>query len=201
MAETNNWIDRHLKWIKIVVMIAAYGYLVYMLATFDNYKGFADNFDHMTWQRWALLLSAVMLTLVNWGLEGVKWWMLVKPFEDITLTKAVKSVLIGLTVGFFTPNRVGEPAGRVLLLSEGKRLTGISLVIVGALGQVLANILFSVLALIMLSGSQMQRIGNVPDYWIPVSIVLLVATLALFLTMPKWSSRLIGKTSEKGLGV
>ncbi|MBP5318757.1 MAG: flippase-like domain-containing protein [Paludibacteraceae bacterium] len=195
----SNWTDRNLKWIKLVVMVAAYGYLAWLLITFDEYDRFAESFCDLTPQRWLLLSCAIGGMLLNWGLESVKWKLLVAPLEDMSFGRAFKSVFVGITVGFFTPNRIGEPAGRVLTLREGNRVSGFLLVIIGALGQMLANIVYPLAALILLAISPSLRFGEISDWWIPVGIVLLVAFIWLFLSMPSWSESLSAKLRENRL--
>lgn len=86
----------------------------------------------------------LLLMLLNWFLEALKWKFLTQKVEKISTWKAVESVFCGLTWAVFTPNRVGEFGGRVFFLSPNKRIKGALAMTVGALGQlVLTNVLGS----------------------------------------------------------
>ena len=51
--------------------------------------------------------------LVNWSLEAYKWGALVDRFQSLSFSKKLISVLMGLSIGFLTPNRIGDYAGRL----------------------------------------------------------------------------------------
>jgi uncharacterized membrane protein YbhN (UPF0104 family) len=64
------------------------------------------------------LLLVVLLLFFNWGLEALKWKFAIRSIHTITFITAFKSVLTGVTLGFLTPNRIGEIPGRSLLLGK-----------------------------------------------------------------------------------
>jgi len=72
---------------------------------------------------------------VNWSLEALKWKLLLKHTAHVTIGEALRSVLGGLSIGFATPARVGEFAGRVMFLHAGERVDGIYLSAIGGLAQ------------------------------------------------------------------
>ena len=77
------------------------------------------------------------MVFFNWGLEARKWQLLVKNLETISLFKAFKAVLSGLTLSLNMPNRIGEYGGRILYIREGNRLSAISLSIAGSISQLI----------------------------------------------------------------
>jgi hypothetical protein len=82
------------------------------------------------------------LMLVNWVLESLKWRYLITNLEKISAWKAIEAVFCGLTWAIFTPNRLGEYAGRVLFLPKRKRLLGVFAMAVGSFGQnVITNVM------------------------------------------------------------
>src|SRR6202000_407629 len=84
----------------------------------------------------------LLLMLVNWLLESFKWRYLSRKIETISAWGAIEAVFCGLTWAIFTPNRLGEYAGRVLFLPTRKRIHGVSAMAVGAFGQnVITNVL------------------------------------------------------------
>jgi hypothetical protein len=58
------------------------------------------------------VLLALALVPVNWGLEAWKWHRLAGTWSR-TFGRSLRAVLVGLTLGFATPNRVGDYAGRI----------------------------------------------------------------------------------------
>ncbi|QEC52212.1 hypothetical protein EDD80_10670 [Anseongella ginsenosidimutans] len=86
-----------------------------------------------------LLSFAGGLMLVNWGVEVFKWKYLVRKIEKVSLWKSTESLLAGLTLAIFTPNRVGEYGGRILYLERGNRVKGAFAMWVGAFGQMLVT--------------------------------------------------------------
>lgn len=83
----------------------------------------------------ALIIAVVLLMPINWSLEAIKWKLLLKHSAHFKLGEAMRSVLGGLSIGFATPARVGEFAGRVMFLHRGERVDGIYLSAIGGLAQ------------------------------------------------------------------
>lgn len=98
------------------------------------------------WKCWLV----IMLMGVNWLIEAHKWKILVQPLEPVSLRHSLKAVLAGLAFGFGTPNRVGEYGGRALYISEGKRLSSLSLTVVGSFSQLLITLFFGSLGLFII---------------------------------------------------
>ncbi|WP_430614256.1 hypothetical protein [Flavobacterium sp. JP2137] len=61
-----------------------------------------------------LIVSVLFLTFANRFVEILKWKNLASVVENISLGQSTKQVLSALTLGLFTPNGIGEYAGKVL---------------------------------------------------------------------------------------
>ncbi|MDB5153733.1 MAG: hypothetical protein JWR54_2484 [Mucilaginibacter sp.] len=84
----------------------------------------------------------VLLMVVNWVLESLKWQYLTRQLVKITAWEAIEAVFCGLTWAIFTPNRLGEYGGRVMFLPNRKRIHGVFAMAVGSFGQnVITNVL------------------------------------------------------------
>ena len=68
-----------------------------------------------------LFLLTILLMPINWSLETWQWLRLMRYKSPLSFRKAFSCVLAGISVSMFTPNRVGEFAGRLLLLSSNRR--------------------------------------------------------------------------------
>ncbi len=84
--------------------------------------------------RW-MLLVAVLLVPVNWGLETQKWRCLLTRFTPISFWQAYRAILAGVAVSLFTPNRMGEYGGRVLAVEARHGWKAVLATLVGSMSQ------------------------------------------------------------------
>ena len=93
------------------------------------------------------VLLALALVPLNWGLEAWKWHRLARHLEPVTFGRSLRAVLVGLTLGFATPNRVGDYAGRILEL-KSRRVSALGAVFLGRYCQLVATVLAGVAGLL-----------------------------------------------------
>jgi putative Ca2+/H+ antiporter (TMEM165/GDT1 family) len=93
---------------------------------------------------WMVLL---VLFCLNFLLEAYKWKWVIYTISPISLLKAIESVFIGQAFAFFTPNRVGEFAGRTLFLPTADKLAGMTKMAWASYAQLLATIVMGCIAL------------------------------------------------------
>lgn len=91
-------------------------------------------------------IALVLLMLLNWGIESVKWKLLINQAEKVSFVTSYEAVLGGLAASVFTPNRVGEFIGRVFILRRTDPLKAILLTIVGSFSQLLVTIFMGTVA-------------------------------------------------------
>ena len=72
------------------------------------------------------LVAVILLMLVNWSVEAVKWKISIREIQRVSFIKAFKAVLSGVSFSVSMPNRVGEYLGRVMYMDEGNKLKTIS---------------------------------------------------------------------------
>lgn len=92
---------------------------------------------------------AFLLVLVNWGIEAGKWKYLVQKMEHISFSTALKSILSGVTISIFTPNRIGEFAGRVFYLKNTDKVKATMISLFGSMFQLSVTILSGTAACIL----------------------------------------------------
>ena len=140
--------SKGLLFIRLAVTLLAIAYICWKIYE----KG--DDFPRMfsqPWhaQNWVLLVISILLLIVNYGLEAQKWRLMVRPFyPSLQLFPATIAVFAGMAAGVFTPNRVGEYAGRILFLKKGKRIEAIVATFVDRICQLTITLLGGLLAVL-----------------------------------------------------
>ena len=119
--------------VKWLILVLAYAYLAYKLVAFDDYATVSAHFAAAGVAHYACLAGVLALLPLNLLLEAQKWRLLVRGLQPLSLMEAVKSVLVGQTGAFFTPNHLGDVPTRVLLLRPECRMSAIALGCVGSL--------------------------------------------------------------------
>lgn len=90
----------------------------------------------------APFLLLLLLLLVNWLLETAKWKYLLRKIDQQTgWGTAFRSVMSGVTISFFTPNRMGEFAGRVMHLRRGYRIKAAIASVIGSMNQLMITLI------------------------------------------------------------
>lgn len=94
------------------------------------------------------LVLNFLLIPVNWALEALKWQQLIRSFSQYQFWRIFQAILAGVTVGIFTPNRVGEYGGRVLLVEPEHNWKAVVTTMVGSFAQLLVLLSFGLIGLI-----------------------------------------------------
>ena len=133
--------------IKLLIVGGAFYFIYNQLAHNDklNWVLFVEKFNkNQSVLGIALLL---LLSVLNRFFEILKWQNLVSYIHKITLFDSTKQVLGALTAGLFTPNGIGEYAGKALFFekSQAKNIVFLNLICNGI--QVVISILFGLLGL------------------------------------------------------
>ncbi len=141
----------------------------------------------------------IVLVFVNWGFEAKKWQILLRPVQQLGFFTAFKSVLSGVTLSLNTPNRMGEYGGRILYISEGKRIKAISLSIAGSISQLIITLVIGcggLLYIIYFQSSRVSPVMGMSVFWLKTLLFLsgCVATLLiLFYFRLSWIIKFIEK--------
>lgn len=128
------------------------------------------------------VFAIILLMFLNWSLEAFKWKLLIAPLEKINFSTSIKGVLSGVTISIFTPNRVGEFAGRVFFLNQTDKIQATILSLIGSLAQLLVTIIAGVFAFYMLEKKyydffQIEQFISVNTLFL--IFVLLIITLSI----------------------
>ena len=189
--------NKKFTWVKIFIMVAAYGYLIYTFINFEHYEDFSSYFKKHGLENIKYLLGCLILIPLNWLLESAKWKEVLSKIQVLSLWQAIKSVLIGLTSGFFTPNRVGEPVGRAMLLADGNKTKGVFCSLICTLAQSFATLFFASIACVVVGKFEFgsEHAGGILVIR-NIGIASVIVVCLLYFTLPFWVGKLKLK-SEK----
>lgn len=138
------------------------------------------------------LVCVVLMMLMNWALEVVKWKFLSRRIEQISWGKAIKSVFCGLTWAIFTPNRIGEYGGRVLLLKSQNRAAGAVAMGVGLFAQLVLTSVFGSLSIAWFVATYLPTPSSVKfGIWL-LAVIYAIAFIVLYFNV-QWVDYLVGK--------
>ena len=116
------------------VAFAACVFLVYKIATYDDYAALGETLREMGWQQWTAIALCVALMPLNMALEAWRWKTLwnvpsdqvpsdqVPRTNEISFLDAHRQVYYSKLAGLITPWRLGEYPARGLLLVESLKL-------------------------------------------------------------------------------
>lgn len=135
--------DNPQKWLRRIrwfITVFAVGYLYYELFIHHNIRDIANYASEVFGSNpWPLLIVLVLMP-VNWLIESFKWKYLMSTIRPIALWEAVKGILMGVSIGLFTPNGIGEFAGRMVVVPKPHRESSISASIAGSMAQLAITI-------------------------------------------------------------
>lgn len=118
--------------IELAIALAACGYLVWRLATYDDYVSLLVGLRAMNTAQWCALIVSVLLMPVNMTIEAWRWRTLmnegesrvesqesrVESQEAIGWAEAHRQVYYSKLAGLITPWRLGEYPARGLLMQK-----------------------------------------------------------------------------------
>ena len=162
------------------------------------YNQLANN-DKLDWQKFIVLFQKnqsiggiafiLLLSVLNRFFEILKWQNLVAFIYKISLGEATKQVLGALTAGLFTPNGIGEYAGKALFFekSNTKKVIFLNLICNGI--QMILTAIFGFIGLLVFN-AQYHVITT------KTAVLLLAVLLLLFLVL-----FLVKKITIKGYSI
>lgn len=111
--------------IEWAIALAACGYLMWRLATYDDYVSLLAGLRAMNTAQWCALIASVLLMPVNMTIEAWRWRTLmnegesrVESQEAIGWAEAHRQVYYSKLAGLITPWRLGEYPARGLLMQK-----------------------------------------------------------------------------------
>lgn len=166
-----------------MILAVSLWFLYDKLITGGAWKGFKD-IELSKLLAKPLLWAVIGLMVINWGLEALKWKLLVNRFEPISYYTASKSVLTGVFISLFVnilvPNRLGEFAGRIIYVKLNK-IKAALITSIGSFAQFGVTALVGASAyLVFWFSYQQTQLSQFSGYLLVAAVVLIVAVILLF---------------------
>jgi len=184
--------------IKAIVLAASFYYVIHKLTIAPSLLALAPL--QLSSRSICYLVLTIAFMFCNWGLEARKWQLLISSYEKISWIQSLQSILAGITIGIFTPNRIGEFTGRIFFLRETDKITASLRSIFGSFVQLLITTLTGCIAIVFYVQKNynnhvpLQSFLDPEKKWnlIILSLLLIILILAV-LRLPffsKWKQRL-----------
>jgi hypothetical protein len=126
--------------VKWIISLLALSFLYYEILVKHNAVDLLRQYKDTVVDVYPYLILVLLLMPINWMLEAYKWRMMFNTPEELSFWNATKGVLMGVTLGLFTPNGIGEFAGRIWVVKEIHRERAVSSSIAGSLAQLCITI-------------------------------------------------------------
>ncbi len=142
MKNSNPVIKTAIIFLKTAIVVASVYFIYVKVISRPDFDEMVKNLEQTIKEPSSLsaIISITLLMLLNWFLETAKWKLLLRRIAPVSWLKGFRSVLSGVTISVFTPNRMGEFAGRVMHLDSGVRIKSSLASIIGSMNQLLITI-------------------------------------------------------------
>lgn len=192
----NIWLPKRLLvWLgKLAVSGLLLYYLREVIQDASTHSAFSKHTLQLVWAKhWLAVLVAVLLLPLNWGVEAYKWQYLSQKIEGLSFLKAYRAVLTGVTLGFVTPNRVGDYAGRILTMHQQNRTDAIGAVLLGRLCQLFATLFLGSAALAYFVYGQYVPLATPAGLSIALALLLVNGWALTLLFSFQWMIRVLAQ--------
>ena len=136
--------------VKLLIVVGAFYFIYNQLATNDKLDW--DKFEKLVQKKASVLgiLFLLSFSVANRYLEILKWQNLVSFIKPISVGESTKQVLSALTAGIFTPNGLGEYAGKALYFdkTKSKQIVFLNLICNGI--QMVLTVIFGTIGLLII---------------------------------------------------
>ena len=189
--------NKSVKWwlvIKLMLALIAFWFIYRKVIIHESSGNYLFQMETALLNTKSTLLFVVVfiLMILNWTTEALKWKYMIRKIESISTGRSLEAVFSGLTVSLFTPNRIGEYAGRVFHLSEGRRMQGTFITVIENSSQLLVTILSGSVACMIYIKDYMEI-----DSWIFLLLRFMLVALSVFCLILYFNLDLLEKAFRK----
>lgn len=147
--------------------------------------------ESLSSQNLYLVILAIALMPIVWALEAIKWQFILSDYTQISFGRSWRSVWYGVVAGHLTPNRIGEPIGRLALIEPEARGKAGFLAIWCSFTQQMATLLFGLVGIAWWIGIKGFNLlpSSIPNWLIIVVVLLWIIFLLFGIFKTNWLSR------------
>lgn len=128
----------------------------------------------------ALLFAVIFLMPLNLCFEALKWKAVTIPLRQVTIKQAYSGILAGITAGLLLPNRVGEFAGKALVLPLDQFWKGSVLAVFTSMAQLTVTLIAGLIAVAWF-GPAFFSFAGVPGGFLSSATAIFAIVLILLL--------------------
>lgn len=180
----NKYFNIFLKIFLVIILI----YTIYtQVFAKDNIDELWTEFlNHFTQKNaWWIIIAAILMPM-NWAVETLKWLVLIRKVEKVPFLRAFKGIFLGVSLSVFTPNRVGEYGGRILVVKAENNWKTIVATLVSSFSQQIALMTLGIVGLLYFMLNYLIDTEGI----IVAGIGLLGFTLIIFMLICYYNVRL-----------
>ena len=183
----------YLRIFNMLLILAAYGYLVYRLTIFDDYSSFFAAFQTTDIGLWASLIAILLLMPLNVFAEAGKWRLLLRRTEPMTIWGAQRQVYYGYVGAFVTPYHAGDYPARAMLLKDKRNFSAaVGVGLVGSIALLVVELVFGVPATWLFISYN----PNIPLQYFAVAFIVLVLLLSFLPHLVRYLSQREWKNTQ-----
>ena len=169
--------------IEWIVAMAACAFLIWKLATYDDYASLWATLQAMSWPQWLAIGICIALMPLNMTLEAWRW----KTLVPMSWHEAHRQVYYSKLAGLITPWRLGEYPARALLQGEWKQTLSM-----GAVGSATMTAVIIACGVLAMIADWRLELGDWRyTYLIIIAFILLLLGLALYFSpqlLKRWAA-------------
>nr|WP_321221843.1 lysylphosphatidylglycerol synthase domain-containing protein [uncultured Psychroserpens sp.] len=166
--------------IKLSIVVGAF-YFIFNRLTNNKDLNFVDFTTHLNQNGVFSIKNVsilVILSILNWFFEIIKWQTLVQYISHISFKNALEQSLGALTASLFTPNRIGEYGAKAIYFKSELRKKVMLLNLTGNMMQMTVTIIFGSLGLYI-----MHTTYNLDIDYFKLSRLLLIVIVVIGFTI------------------
>ena len=139
--------------LKVLILISCLLFLAFKLNTSkSDLLNLYTLFKIAMVDGYIVLFIILILMPLNWSFEAWKWQLLANKVVKLNFWNALKGVISGLGLSFFTPYGIGDYFGRIGLITHSDRRRLVGPLLMCRLVQLLITLLFGLFGIFYLFG-------------------------------------------------
>lgn len=134
------------RFIKICIFLLFVTVIYLQLTSKSDWDNIKESFySSLTHINFFWLLLFLLLVPVNWTIEAIKWKRVINTQFKVGTTDSFKAIVAGLSLAIVTPNRIGDYAGRLIVIPAKYNWLSTVATFVSSISQNIVTIIFGII--------------------------------------------------------